>query len=112
MNLEGYANLDHWVAELDRRIEGILQARLAQIIEVWCTEFDRVDDGDTRRDILPSRDLLSKRRADKRVKDEKVIHSALFLVHCVSLISADIGRQYDAETDRSRDSDTEPGYFP
>ena len=68
LNLEGYANLEHWVAELDKRIEGILLQRLTQIIQVWCTEFDRVDDGD-RRDILP---LPNKRRGDKRVKEEKV----------------------------------------
>ncbi|KAF9463127.1 dynein heavy chain [Collybia nuda] len=70
LNLEGYANLEHWVAELDQRIEGILLQRLTQIMQVWCTEFDRTDDGDTRRD-LPLRDITSKRRGDKRQKEEK-----------------------------------------
>lgn len=70
LNLEGYANLEHWVAELDKRIEGILLQRLSHIINVWCTEFTRDDDGDTRRDSANPRDLTSKRR-DKR-KDEKV----------------------------------------
>jgi len=72
LNLEGYANLDYWVAELDKRIEGILLQRLTQIIQVWCSEFDRADDSDTRRDLLPIRDLANKRRGDKRVKEEKV----------------------------------------
>lgn len=71
MNLEGYANLEHWVAELDTRIEGILLQRLVHIIKVWCAEFDRTDDGDMRRDV-PVRDIISKRRGDKRVKEEKV----------------------------------------
>jgi len=70
--LEGYANLDYWVAELDKRIEGILLQRLAQIIQVWCTEFDRTDeDAGLRRDA-PLRDAMNKRRGDKRMKEEKV----------------------------------------
>jgi len=72
LNLEGYANLDYWVAELDKRIEGILLQRLTQIIQVWCTEFDRADDSDTRRDLPLIRDLANKRRGDKRAKEEKV----------------------------------------
>ena len=60
------------MSELDKRIEGILLQRLTQIIRVWCSEFDRVDDGDTRRDPLPLRDITNKRRGDKRSKDEKV----------------------------------------
>jgi dynein heavy chain 1 len=71
LNLEGYANLEHWVAELDKRIEGILLQRLVHIIKVWCAEFDRSDDGDTRREA-PVRDTFSKRRGDKRLKEEKV----------------------------------------
>jgi hypothetical protein len=73
LNLEGYANLEHWVAELDKRIELILLKRLTQIIQVWCTEFDRTDDADTRRDH--TREASSKRRSDKRAKDEKVCGS-------------------------------------
>ncbi|KAA1475369.1 cytoplasmic dynein heavy chain 1 [Dentipellis sp. KUC8613] len=61
LNLEGYANLDHWVAELDKKIEGILLQRLTQIIQVWCSEFDRSDD-DMRRDPV----IINKRRGDKR----------------------------------------------
>jgi dynein heavy chain 1 len=72
LNLEGYANLDYWVADLDKRIEGILLQRLTQIIQVWCSEFDRTDDNDTRRDLPSIRDLANKRRGDKRAKEEKV----------------------------------------
>ncbi|KAG6887387.1 hypothetical protein C0992_012466 [Termitomyces sp. T32_za158] len=67
LNLEGYANLEHWVAELDKKIEGVLLQRLTQIIHVWCAEFD--DDGDDRRDL---RDAIIKRR-DKRLKEEKFL---------------------------------------
>ena len=59
------------MAELDKRIEGILLQRLTHIIQVWCTEFDRADDAD-RREMLPPRDLTLKRHKDKRVKEEKV----------------------------------------
>lgn len=73
LNLEGYANLEYWVAELDKRIEGILLQRLTQIIQVWCTEFDRMDeDGGMIRRDAPLRDLVNKRRGDKRMKEEKV----------------------------------------
>ncbi|EIM91855.1 cytoplasmic dynein heavy chain 1 [Stereum hirsutum FP-91666 SS1] len=63
LNLEGYANLDQWVAELDKKIEGILLQRLTHIIHLWCQEFDRSDDGDTRRDATG---LITKKRGDKR----------------------------------------------
>lgn len=62
--------MEHWVAELDQKIEGILLQRLTQIIQVWCSEFDRAEDGDGRREALAPRDL--KRRGEKRLKDEKV----------------------------------------
>jgi len=78
LNLEGYANLDYWVAELDKRIESILLQRLTHIIQVWCTEFDRVDDGDTRRDV-PLRDITNKRRGDKRMKEEKFMEGNMIL---------------------------------
>lgn len=70
------------MAELDKRIEGILLQRLAHIIKVWCAEFDRTDDGDSRREA-PVRDVLNKRRGDKRVKEEKVISKPLvFCLWC------------------------------
>ncbi|KAF8653334.1 hypothetical protein AX16_004034 [Volvariella volvacea WC 439] len=79
LNLEGYANLEHWVAELDKRIEKILLQRLIHIIQVWCAEFDRTDDGDTRREILPVRDTAKSRRGDKRLKEEKFFEGNMTL---------------------------------
>ena len=67
------------MAELDKRIEGILLQRLVHIIKVWCVEFDRTDDGDTRREV-PVRDTFSKRRGDKRLKEEKVSHLTFGLI--------------------------------
>lgn len=55
------------MADLDKKIEGVLLQRLTQIIHVWSAEFD--DDGDIRRDL---RDITNKRRGDKRLKEEKV----------------------------------------
>lgn len=78
LNLEGYANLEHGVAELDKRIESILLQRLTHIVGVWCTEFDRDDDGDARRDPANPRDMTSRRRGEKR-KDEKFLEGGLAL---------------------------------
>ncbi|KAF7365498.1 hypothetical protein MVEN_00422800 [Mycena venus] len=84
LNLEGYANLEQWVAELDRRIEGFLLQRLQQIIAVWCEQFDRAADGDGDtgtggRPVL--RDITNKRRgADKRgAKEEKFLEGNMTL---------------------------------
>ncbi|KAF9068581.1 cytoplasmic dynein heavy chain 1 [Rhodocollybia butyracea] len=87
LNLEGYANLDHWVAELDKRIEGILLQRLTRIIEAWCAEFERGDDdssfgigaGGTRRDTATMRDRdgsgLKRRGGGAGGKEEKFLES-------------------------------------
>ncbi|GJE97982.1 Dynein heavy chain N-terminala domain-containing protein [Phanerochaete sordida] len=78
LNLEGYANLEHWVAELDQKIESILIQRLAQIIQVFCTEFDRTEDVDGRRELL-QREPANKRRTDKRQKEEKFLEGHMTL---------------------------------
>ncbi|PCH33132.1 dynein heavy chain [Wolfiporia cocos MD-104 SS10] len=83
LNLEGYANLEHWVAELDQRIENILLQRLTHIIQVWCAEFDRSEDADGRRDPLALRDITNKRRGDKRLKEEKITEGGMTLLPIV-----------------------------
>ncbi|KAJ2558174.1 dynein heavy chain [Coemansia sp. RSA 1933] len=51
LNLDNYANLEHWVAALDQRIERVLTVRLAHAIHAWILEFNRMpaagDDADT-----------------------------------------------------------------
>jgi hypothetical protein len=65
------------VAELDKKIEGILLQRLRHVAQVWCTEFDRsADDGELRRDPV-----LSKRRGDKQ-RGEKVSAAVDQRVEC------------------------------
>jgi len=61
LNMEGYPNLEHWVAELDKPIE-------VSCYNV-CSEFDRVSDGDTRRDV-PVLDTSSKRRGDEQAREK------------------------------------------
>lgn len=39
LSLEGYANLDKWVKDLEGEIESTLLARLEKVIEHWCIEF-------------------------------------------------------------------------
>ncbi|KAI0358856.1 dynein heavy chain protein 2 [Trametes cingulata] len=79
LNLEGYANLDHWVAELDQRIEGILLQRVTHVIQLFCSEFERADDHDNRREPVT---LTSKRR-DKRAKNDKGTDGTLTLTPIV-----------------------------
>jgi len=83
LNLEGYANLENWVAELDKRIEKILLQRLGSIIEVWCAEFDRNEDGESKREggvpVLSNvRDMGGKRRNGKSGKEDKVVDIFFF----------------------------------
>ncbi|KIJ94068.1 hypothetical protein K443DRAFT_684056, partial [Laccaria amethystina LaAM-08-1] len=63
----GYANLECRTRQADR---GDPSPEADDIIQVWCAEFDRVDDGGVRRDLLPVRDVASKRRGDKRMKEK------------------------------------------
>ncbi|CEH14594.1 dynein heavy chain cytosolic [Ceraceosorus bombacis] len=44
LNLDGYPNLDDWVAELDARIEQVLMERLRLISIAWCEEFARSEE--------------------------------------------------------------------
>ena len=44
LNLEGYANLDTWVRDLDKKVEGVLVDRLRTTIDRWCTEFSKEAD--------------------------------------------------------------------
>jgi hypothetical protein len=105
LNLEGYANLDHWVAELDKRIEGILLQRLKHIINVWCQEFDRADDGE-RRDTA----VNSKRRGDRR-KDEKVVDAARLEPYDLTMTTG-TRRRARPQTYRTRDSHPESSDLP
>jgi dynein heavy chain 1 len=65
LNLEGYANLDSWVAELDAKIEAVLVQRLRAVIERWCVEFAK--DGD-----VANRDTGSLASRNKAAKEAKV----------------------------------------
>lgn len=62
LNLEGYANLDSWVAALDSKIEKVLLERVKQIIDEWCITFNR-----SREEAPVSR---SKEAIRKKVKHE------------------------------------------
>nr|CDI53148.1 cytoplasmic dynein heavy chain 1 [Melanopsichium pennsylvanicum 4] len=39
LNLEGYPNLEEWVSNLDRLIEGVLLRRLKSVSAAWCKAF-------------------------------------------------------------------------
>lgn len=103
LNLEGYANLENWVAELDKRIENIFLQRLTSIIQVWCTEFDRSDEGELRKDTLPVsnlRDAAGKRRGVKGVKEEKVCCFVIILNFTTDVCALVVyGNTYDRQAD-------------
>ncbi|KZT56001.1 hypothetical protein CALCODRAFT_333270 [Calocera cornea HHB12733] len=69
LNLEGYANLEHWVTRLDARIEESLLRRLERIVEAWCAEFDT---SAGREDDVRARE--GKRRGEKRKESDKDGH--------------------------------------
>ncbi|KAF9527881.1 cytoplasmic dynein heavy chain 1 [Crepidotus variabilis] len=75
LNLEGYANLDYWVAELDKRIESILLQRLTQIISVWCTEFERTDEDGPSSRAIGLGGLGGKKKGGKGIKEEKFMET-------------------------------------
>lgn len=39
LNLEGYANLEHWTAELDRKVEAKLRQRIRTVLASWSRDF-------------------------------------------------------------------------
>lgn len=39
LNLEGYANLEVWAQELDKKVEQVLLLRLKGVLEHWCSEI-------------------------------------------------------------------------
>lgn len=78
LNLEGYANLEHWIDRMNQDIENILSTRLKQSLILWVNEFhspNKEDDGIRRRT-----DMASSR-------EDAVRHSPRFeqLVHEVSI---------------------------
>lgn len=73
LNLEGYANLEQWVQRLDLKIEGILRGRVEAVLKVWCEEFERSDEGDSR--ALGT----GKRRGEKRGGADKFVESSMAL---------------------------------
>ncbi|KAJ7572466.1 dynein heavy chain, N-terminal region 1-domain-containing protein [Mycena floridula] len=75
LNLEGYANLEMWVSELDRRIEGVLLARLEAIIRVWCAAFEDDEDKETHHKDTKGRSRFKAKDKDKHVMSlEPLIH--------------------------------------
>lgn len=42
LNLEGYANLENWVKEIDQKVQVQLLGRLDELIDLWCGEFTKV----------------------------------------------------------------------
>lgn len=47
LNLEGYANLEKWVQDLEADIETALLKRLEKLIETWCAEFAKTTSEET-----------------------------------------------------------------
>ncbi|KAK4688349.1 dynein cytoplasmic 1 heavy chain, partial [Tremellales sp. Uapishka_1] len=58
LNLEGYSNLDAWVASLNERIDTVLGTRLIQAIDLWCEEFARSEDDQVANGDGPSKNYI------------------------------------------------------
>ncbi|KAF2742258.1 cytoplasmic dynein-like protein 1 heavy chain 1 [Sporormia fimetaria CBS 119925] len=66
LNLESYANLSYWVANINTRVETILLARLKRAIAEWVRVFE--DAGDLEEDPLPVTQSGQVDRAEERPK--------------------------------------------
>ncbi|PGH26987.1 dynein heavy chain, cytoplasmic [Polytolypa hystricis UAMH7299] len=64
LNLENYVNLGYWVANMNRKIELILQERLHRAIREWIVAFQEVTDDDQQLGEKHSQALSSKNAAD------------------------------------------------
>ena len=72
LNLEGYANLDSWVADLDKRIEVILAERLRVVLQTWCAEISKeVEAADSTRERSPA--------VARRAKEDPVVRRVFSL---------------------------------
>lgn len=98
LNLEGYANLDAWVGELDQKIEEVLIRRLRAVLEVWASEFAK--DGEA-----PVGETATRNKTTKVAKVRWLICFA-----CADGRTAD-GRT-QARDGAARDSDPEPSHLP
>lgn len=78
MNLEGYANLFHWVEELNRQIENVLLQRSLDIIQYWCTEFE-CSGADIRRDVAA--ETVDHRLGDGQFREDNVRAESSFIWH-------------------------------
>ncbi len=86
LNLEGYPNLEAWLADLDAEIEKTLIGRLKSIMTAWCTEFTRDRQA---ADSLVLRDVTntpSRKGRDQRNKLQKV--SVVLGLSCERLTDA------------------------
>ncbi|EPQ28904.1 uncharacterized protein PFL1_03705 [Pseudozyma flocculosa PF-1] len=81
LNLEGFPNLDDWVADLDAKIERTLLQRLRAVSESWCREFVKDDGGgsgksnrEMARDKAAAAAAGAAGRADNRVQLPPITH--------------------------------------
>ncbi|PWN49680.1 cytoplasmic dynein heavy chain 1 [Violaceomyces palustris] len=78
LNLEGYPNLDDWVAGLDALIEKVLLQRLRFVSEAWCIAFAKEDSKSGREVGSGFGSSLVRSRANNDVgRNEQALRAAL-----------------------------------
>lgn len=80
LNLEGYANLDEWVRELDAKIEEVLLVRLRAVVDKWCEEFGKEgeDKGNKEGPVAAARKKAAATAKEAQVCLCKLVPSSLF----------------------------------
>lgn len=73
LNLENYANLEHWVCELNESIESILLERLQNAMESWAHAFENYTHDGTNRDHIRKL-TLDDREADSMPRFHSLLH--------------------------------------
>lgn len=67
LNLEGYANLDKWVENVEHEIERALLQRLLKFIDIWVREFSKSVSEDGNKHLAGYRSLASSKTANTSV---------------------------------------------
>lgn len=112
LNLEGYANLDTWVRDLDKKVEGVLVERLRTTIDRWCTEFSKEAEngGSAESSLLARKKAIAAKLVSSDPHSDHSI-SSLLIRNLFSLGWND-RRWIQTQDARSRSSNPEPSHLP
>jgi dynein heavy chain 1 len=75
-NFKNYSNLFLWVPELEKRISGVLQERLKEVIDEWLNEFKNWED--SKRERITKTQIFEMKIRDQVIYLDPPIEQARF----------------------------------